>query len=201
MRPWAKSILAAAAWLWTLSAAPAAADDKTATLDALLSGLQAQRSLLVERLELAEGKRALLAREKALYEEELRQAAARPEEALSRAGAPANGRRTEYNLRLLQHLSAVVAALESRAEAFRSAIDILDFYARKVREEHTYLRTVSAADLSRLSAEITAILEEHARQARKPLVVASELELRSLEAVRAEALGPPPPRPKEASRR
>lgn len=200
MRAWAKSILAVAASLVALSAAPGAADDKTAALEALLSALASQRALLVERLELAEGKRAVLAREKAALQEEVRQAAQRPEEPFSRTAAHASGRRTEYDLRLLQHLTAVIASLDRRAEAIRSAIDILDFYARKVREERTYLRTVSGADLSRLSAEITAILEEHARQARKPLVIAAELEPGSLEAVRAEALGPAP-RPKEASRR
>lgn len=186
-----KALTAAAAIAVCLGLAwPAAASpDKAGTLDAMLSAIGSRRELLVQRIELAESKRAALMRERAALAQELRQEIHRAEAAGASAATAGRGRRVDYDLRLLQHVTAVVEALERRIESLRTAVDVLDFYARKIGEERSYLRTVSGRDIARLSTEVMAILEEHDRQLRQPLVVAAELSRRSLEAVRLEALG------------
>lgn len=82
--------------------------------------------------------------------------------------------RIDYNLRLIQQLTAYIERLNGSVEYFRGANQLLNFYARQARDDLRMLKTLRDADISGLMNKIAAAKNEFEIVLNKPLFVASE---------------------------
>jgi len=89
--------------------------------------------------------------------------------------------RIDYNLKLIQQLSAYIERLHGSAEYFRGANQLLNFYARQARDDLLMLKTLQDADISGLMNKYAAAKNEFEMVLNKPLFDASGPYPRSLE--------------------
>ena len=173
--------------LMALAASIAAGADKGSRLGVALSELESVRTVIDERIASAEGKRGELEAQRKQLKAEIMIERRRLDAALLRQALP--HKRIEYDLRLVQQITAYIDQLDRRIVYFRSAIETLDFYGRQIRDEMSYLKTVSAVDISRLSDQIKTAVAEFSEQAGRPLLAMSDLSFSSLETIWSEMTG------------
>jgi hypothetical protein len=173
--------------LMALAAPIAAGADKGSRLGVALSELESVRTVIDERIASAEGKRGELEARRNQLKAEIMLEGRRLDAALPRQAL--QHKRIEYDLRLVQQITAYIDQLDRRIVYFRSAIETLDFYGRQIRDEMSYLKTVSEVDISRLSDQIKSAVAEFSEQAGRPLLGMSELSFSSLENIWNEMTG------------
>lgn len=92
-------------------------------------------------------------------------------------------KRIDYNLRLMQQLTAYIERLNGSVEYFRGANQLLNFYARQARDDLLMLKALQDADISGLMNKITASKAEFEMVLNKPFFNASEPTTWSIEMI------------------
>ena len=161
----------------------AVADDagKTATLNRTLSEIAELSRSINERIDEACALLARLNEQRELLTDEINKERERHGITSFRQAVQIN--RIDYNLRLLQRLSAYIGRLHGSVEYFRGANQLLNFYARQARDDLRMLKTLQDADISGLMNKISAAKNEFELMLNKPLFVASEPYPRSMEMI------------------
>jgi chromosome segregation ATPase len=155
--------------------------DKTATLNRTLSELAELSRSINQRIEEACALLDRLNEQRALLTNEIHQERGRHEIASFRQAVQIN--RIDYNLRLMQQLTAYIERLNGSVEYFRGANQLLNFYARQARDDLRMLKTLQDADISGLMNKISAAKIEIEMVLNKPLFAAPEPYSRSMEMI------------------
>jgi hypothetical protein len=161
----------------------ALADDagKTATLNRTLSEIAELGRSINERLDEACTLLDRLNEQRELLKNEINQE--RERRGINSFQQAVQISRIDYNLRLMQQLSAYIERLNGSVEYFRGANQLLNFYARQARDDLLMLKTLQDADISGLMNKISAAKIEFEMMLNKPLFVASEPYPRSMEMI------------------
>jgi hypothetical protein len=161
----------------------AVADDagKTETLNRTISELAELTRSINERIEKACALLDKLNEQRELLKNEINQE--RQLHDITSFRQAVQIKRIDYNLRLIQQLSAYIERLNGRVEYFRGANQLLNFYARQARDDLLMLKTLQDADISGLMNKISAAKDEFEMVLNKPLFVASEPSTRSMEMI------------------
>jgi len=161
----------------------ALADDagKTATLNRTLSEIAELSRSINERIDEACALLDRLNEQRELLKNEINQERARHDIASFRQAVQI--KRIDYNLRLIQQLTAHIERLNGSVEYFRVANQLLNFYARQARDDLLMLKTLQNADISGLMNKIIAAKNEFEMMLNKPLFVASGPYPRSTEMI------------------
>jgi hypothetical protein len=157
------------------------ADDagKTATLNRTLSDIAELSRSINQQIEEACALIDRLSEQRELLTHEINQERERHGIASFRQAVQIN--RIDYNLKLIQQLSAYIERLHGSAEYFRGANQLLNFYARQARDDLLMLKTLQDADISGLMNKFAAAKNEFEMVLNKPLLDASGPYPRSLE--------------------
>jgi hypothetical protein len=157
------------------------ADDtgKTATLNRTLSDMAELSRSINQRIEVVCALIDRLNEQRELLTHEINQERERHGIASFRQAVQIN--RIDYNLKLIQQLSAYIERLHGSAEYFRGANQLLNFYARQARDDLLMLKTLQDADISGLMNKFAAAKNEFEMVLNKPLFDASGPYPRSLE--------------------
>ncbi len=152
----------------------ALADDagKTATLNRALSDMAELGRSINQRLEEACTLLDRLNGQRELLKNEIQQERGRHEITSFRQAVQID--RIDYNLKLIQQLTAYIERLNGSVEYFRGANQLLNFYARQARDDLRMLKTLRDADISGLMNKIAAAKNEIELVLNKPLFVASD---------------------------
>jgi hypothetical protein len=161
----------------------ALADDagKTATLNRTLSEIAELSRSINERMDEASALLDRLNEQCELLKNEINQE--RERRGITSFRQAVQVSRIDYNLRLMQQLSAYIERLNGSVEYFRGANQLLNFYARQARDDLLLLKTLQDADISGLMNKIGAAKNEFEIVLNKPLFVASEPYPRSTEII------------------
>jgi hypothetical protein len=164
-----------------LSSAQADDASKTATLNRTLSEIAELTRSINQRIEEAFTLLESLNEQRELLKNEIHQERGRQDITSFRQAVQIN--RIDYNLRLMQQLTAYIERLNGSVEYFRGANQLLNFYARQARDDLLMLKTLQDADISGLMKKIAAAKTEFEIVLNKPLFVASEPYPRSMEVI------------------
>lgn len=161
----------------------ALADDagKTATLNRTLSEIAELSRSINERINEACAVLDRLNEQRELLKNEIIQERGRHDITSFRQAVQIN--RIDYNLRLMQQLTAYIERLNGSVEYCRGANQLLNFYARQARDDLRLLKTLQDADISGLMTKISAAKNEFEMMLNKPLFVASEPYARNMEMI------------------
>lgn len=155
--------------------------DKTATLNRTLSEIAELSRSINQRIEEAGAVIDRLNEQRELLKNEINQERGRHDITSFRQAVQIN--RIDYNLRLMQQLTAYIERLNGSMEYFRGANQLLNFYARQARDDLLMIKTLKDADISGLMNKIAAAKNEFEIVLNKPLFVASEPYPRSTEMI------------------
>jgi chromosome segregation ATPase len=161
----------------------ALADDagKTATLNRTLSEIAELGRSINERIDEACALLDRLNEQRELLKNEINQERGRHDITSFRQAVQIN--RIDYNLRLMQQLTAYIERLNGSVEYCRGANQLLNFYARQARDDLLMLKTLQDADISGLMNKIAAAKNEFEMMLNKPLITAPEPYARSMELI------------------
>ena len=167
--------------------AGAAADaGKAQELNRALADIGAAEQMLRQRAARAEEARRMLRQQADELKAEIQQERRRTNVAAFQQALQVS--RIDFNLRLVQRLFGYMERLEERIGYFRTAAHALDFHRRQIRDDLLILKTLNDADISGLMRQLAADLNGFTAQAEKPLLTASALGLRPLEAIWSDIL-------------
>jgi len=167
--------------------AGAAADaGKAQELNRALADIGAAEQMLRQRAARAEEARRMLRQQADELKAEIQQEWRRTNVAAFQQALQVS--RIDFNLRLVQRLFGYMERLEERIGYFRTAAHALDFHRRQIRDDMLILKTLNDADISGLMRQLAADLNGFTAQAEKPLLTASALGLRPLEAIWSDIL-------------
>ncbi|HSM89947.1 MAG TPA: hypothetical protein VLT56_07975, partial [Desulfobacterales bacterium] len=155
--------------------------DKTAALNRALSEIAELSRSINQRIEEAGAVIDRLSEQRELLKHEIQQERGRHNITSFRQAVQIS--RIDYNLRLMQQLTAYIDRLNGSMEFFRGANQLLNFYARQARDDLLMLKTLKDADISGLMNKIAAAKNEFEIVLNKPLFVASEPYPRSMEMI------------------
>ncbi len=150
------------------------ADDtgKTETLNRALSDIAELARSINARIEEASALLDKLNEQRELLRKEINQEVRRQD--ISSFRQAVQIKHIDYNLRLMQQLTAYIQRLNGSVEYFRAANQLLNFYARQARDDLFMLKTLQDADISGLMNKITTSKAEFEMMLNKPLFNASE---------------------------
>ena len=167
--------------------AGAAADaGKAQELNRALADIGAAEQMLRQRAARAEEARRMLRQQADELKAEIQQERRRTNVSAFQQALQVS--RIDFNLRLVQRLFGYMERLEERIGYFRTAAHALDFHRRQIRDDLLILKTLNDADISGLMRQLAADLNGFTAQAEKPLLTASALGLRPLEAIWSDIL-------------
>jgi uncharacterized protein HemX len=167
--------------------AGAAADaGKAQELNRALADIGAAEQMLRQRAARAEEARRMLRQQADELKAEIQQERRRTNVSAFQQALQVS--RIDFNLRLVQRLFGYMERLEERIGYFRTAAHALDFHRRQIRDDMLILKTLNDADISGLMRQLAADLNGFTAQAEKPLLTASALGLRPLEAIWSDIL-------------
>jgi hypothetical protein len=149
------------------------ADDagKTETLNRALSEITELERNIHARIEEGGALLDKLNEQRELLKKEINQERRRQD--ISSFHQAVQNKRIDYNLRLVQQLTAYIERLNGSVEYFRAANQLLNFYARQARDDLLMLKTLQDADISGLMSKITTSKDEFEMMLNKPLFNAS----------------------------
>jgi septal ring factor EnvC (AmiA/AmiB activator) len=154
---------------------------KTATLNRALSEIAELSRKMNERIEEACSLLERLNEQRELLKNEIHQERERHDITSYRHAVQI--KRIDYNLKLIQQLSAYIERLNGSVEYFRGAHQLLNFYARQARDDLLLLKTLRDADISGLMNKIGSAKSEFETVLSNPLLAASESYPRSREMI------------------